>query len=951
MSIERIMRRLLALVLVTTVFALASCASEQDPEQVGELQQAATVPTGFADETFVTGLSNPTAMAFAPDGRLFVCQQGGQLRVIKNGTLLATPFLTVTVSSSGERGLLGIAFDPNFTTNRFVYVYYTATSPAVHNRISRFTANGDVAVAGSELVLMDLENLSAATNHNGGAMHFGPDGKLYIAVGENANRDNAQTLSNRLGKMLRLNPDGSIPTDNPFFATAAGANRAIWSLGLRNPFTFAFQPGSGRMFINDVGENTWEEINDGIAGSNYGWPITEGTTTDARFRSPLFAYQHGTGATTGCAIAGGAFYNPSTAQFPSSFVGKYFFADFCSNWIRVFDPAARTAQNFAASVSGPVDLAVGSDGLLYYLARGAGVVGRIRATTGQPPSITTQPSSRTVAVGQTATFSVSATGSQPLTYQWQRGTTNIAGATGSSYAFVAAASDSGATFRVIVTNAFGTVTSNSATLTVSTNAAPVATITAPASGTMYSAGDTINYSGTGSDAEDGTLPASAFTWEVVFHHATHTHPFMAATSGATSGSFTIPRLGELSTDVFYRIHLTVRDSAGFTHETTRDILPRVATISLRTNPAGLQVTLDGTPITTPADVASVVGMTRQLGVVSPQTSGSTNYGFSSWSDGGAATHTINTPSANTTYTATYSVTTGGGLTAQYFDNIDFTNLKVTRTDPTVSFDFGSGSPDPLIGPDTFSVRWTGTITPAFSQAYTIYTTSDDGIRVTLNGAVVINNFTDHAPTENSGTTAVLTAGQPYPIQIDYYENGGGALASLSWSSASQPKQIVPQSRLAPGGGTGLTFPIRINFQLAGAPTPAGYVPDTGLTFGTRNGLSFGWNIDHTDVTRDRNVNANQLLDTLCHFHAGGIWEIALPSGTYNVLASIGDAANASTHTLIVEGVTYWSARALSANQFLSNTSPVTVSDGRLTLSQGSAVDKATRINYLEISQP
>jgi glucose/arabinose dehydrogenase len=951
MSIERIVRRLLALVLVTTVFALASCASERDAEEVGELQQAATVPTGFTDETFVTGLSSPTAMAFAPDGRLFVCQQGGQLRVIKNGSLLATPFLTVTVSSSGERGLLGIAFDPNFATNGFVYVYYTATSPAVHNRISRFTANGDVAQAGSEVVLMDLDNLSGATNHNGGAMHFGPDGKLYVAVGENANRDNAQTLANRLGKMLRINADGTIPSDNPFFGTASGLNRAIWSLGLRNPFTFNFQPGTGRMFINDVGEGTWEEINDGIAGSNYGWPITEGATTDPRFRSPVFAYQHGSGGSNGCAITGGTFYNPSTAQFPSSYVGKYFFADFCNNWIRVLDPVARTAQGFATSVSGPVDLRVGPDGLLYYLARGAGAVGRVRASSNQPPSITSQPANRTVAVGQTATFSVSATGSQPLAYQWQRGTTNISGATSSSYALVAGAGDNGATFRAVVSNAFGTVTSNSATLTVSTNAAPVATISTPTSGSLYSGGDTINYSGTGSDAEDGSLPASAFTWEVVFHHATHTHPFMAATSGATSGSFTIPRLGELATDVFYRIHLTVKDSAGLTHTTTRDIVPRVSTISLRTNPAGLQLTLDGTPVSTPSDVASVVGMTRQLGVVSPQTSGGTSYTFSSWSDGGTATHSINTPSSNTTYTATYSASTGGGLSAQYFDNIDFTNPKVTRTDATVNFDFGTGSPDPLIGPDTFSVRWTGTITPAFSQAYTIYTTSDDGIRVTLNGAVVINNLTDHAPTENSGTTAVLTAGQAYPIQIDFYENGGGAVAQLSWSSASQPKQIVPQSRLAPGGVTGPTFPVRINFQLSGAPIPAGYVADTGLTFGTRNELSFGWNINHTDVTRDRNINANQLLDTLCHFHAGAIWELALPNGAYNVLASIGDAANTSTHTLIVEGVTYWSARALSANQFLSNTSAVTVSDGRLTLSQGSAVDKATRINYIEVNRP
>src|ERR1041384_2060188 len=109
-------------------------------------------------------------MAFAPDGRLFICQQGGQLRVIKNGALLATPFLTVTVDSAGERGLLGAAFDPNFATNNFIYIYYTATTPATHNRVSRFTANGDVALAGSEVVLLDLNNLSSATNHNGGAM-------------------------------------------------------------------------------------------------------------------------------------------------------------------------------------------------------------------------------------------------------------------------------------------------------------------------------------------------------------------------------------------------------------------------------------------------------------------------------------------------------------------------------------------------------------------------------------------------------------------------------------------------------------------------------------------------------------------------------------------------------------------------------------------------------------
>src|ERR1044072_2038674 len=225
--------------------------------------KAATLPAGFT-ETAVTGFLNPTAMEIAPDGRIFVCQQSGALRVIKNGVLLPTPFISLNVDPNGERGLLGIAFDPNFSNNNFLYLYYTVTSTPRHNRVSRFTANGDVVVPGSEAVILELDNLTAATNHNGGAIHFGPDGKLYIAVGENATPTNAQTLANRLGKMLRINSDGTMPADNPFFKTATGAHRAIWALGLHNPFTFAFHPGRGRMFINGVGQDAWEEINDGI---------------------------------------------------------------------------------------------------------------------------------------------------------------------------------------------------------------------------------------------------------------------------------------------------------------------------------------------------------------------------------------------------------------------------------------------------------------------------------------------------------------------------------------------------------------------------------------------------------------------------------------------------------------------------------------------------------------
>jgi glucose/arabinose dehydrogenase len=347
----------------------------------------ANLPAGFSQTLLAANLANPTAMELAPDGRIFITEQNGTLRVVKNGTLLATPFVSLNVNVSGERGLLGIAFDPNFNVNHFVYLYYTTATSPIHNRVSRFTANGDVAVPGSEVPILDLDNLSSVTIHNGGAIHFGADLKLYVAVGENGNGANAQSLSTRLGKMLRINADGTIPTDNPFYNTATGLNRAIWALGLRNPFTFAVQPGSGRIFINDVGQNTWEEIDDGIAGSNYGWPVTEGIANNPSFRDPLFEYGHGSGDTLGHAIVGGAFYDPQVVQFPSAYVGKYFFSDLVNGWIRVFDPATGTAAGFATGLpSLTVDLKADAAGNLYYLCRGdggaTGVLYRVSFTAG-----------------------------------------------------------------------------------------------------------------------------------------------------------------------------------------------------------------------------------------------------------------------------------------------------------------------------------------------------------------------------------------------------------------------------------------------------------------------------------------------------------------------------------------------------------------------------------------
>ena len=349
----------------------------------------ATVPAGFTETPIAAGLAEPTSMAFAPDGRLFVAQQTGQLRVIKNDALLAAPFVSLTVDARGERGLLGVAFDPNFATNKFVYVYYTVPgnngTPA-HNRVSRFTANGDKAATNSQQVIFELPTLSSATNHNGGAIAFGPDGKLYVAVGDNLNRQNAPNRASLFGKILRINANGTIPTDNPFFNTTTGQNKAIWATGLRNPFNFAFDNvrPKGNMFLNDVGQASFEEINAGVAGSNYGWPATEGPTARRKFRAPIHAYGHGDGPTTGDAIVGAAFYTPAARTFPKNYKGDYFFADLTSGWIRRLDPTTLQTANFVSGISVPVALAVKSNGALYYAARGfgdtTGVVRRIQYT-------------------------------------------------------------------------------------------------------------------------------------------------------------------------------------------------------------------------------------------------------------------------------------------------------------------------------------------------------------------------------------------------------------------------------------------------------------------------------------------------------------------------------------------------------------------------------------------
>lgn len=340
------------LVVPLTLLVLAACATGPRVQDSPPLRTAA-LPTGFSD-TLVASLPKPTALAATPDGRLLIATQGGKLYVQKSGKL--TLARTVRACTDAERGLLGVAVDPQFAQNRYIYLYYTANvsgscaknspqSPV--NRVARFVLpDSNVIGSGGPLVLID--NIpSPNANHNGGDLHFGKDGLLYVSVGDGgANSAAAAAKNTLLGKILRVTKTGGIPLGNPYRgadsrrcnvsgrAAAGQVCQEIFASGLRNPFRIAFNPNAAetRFFINDVGQNAREEINEGVAGSDYGWPRREGVCAaggadcgapPAGLTNPVHDYAH---ASTGCrSVSGGAFV--PIGVWPGGYRG-YLFADF-----------------------------------------------------------------------------------------------------------------------------------------------------------------------------------------------------------------------------------------------------------------------------------------------------------------------------------------------------------------------------------------------------------------------------------------------------------------------------------------------------------------------------------------------------------------------------------------------------------------------------------------------
>ncbi|MFM9948846.1 MAG: PQQ-dependent sugar dehydrogenase [Saprospiraceae bacterium] len=779
----------------------------------------AQFPTGFAGISVVSNL-DPTAMTLAPNGDIFLAEKNGRVIIIRNGQMLPQPFIELAVDNYNERGLSGIAVHPDYPATPFIYLYYTVPG-ANHNRLVRVQAVNDQALPGNIETLLEIDQMPG-TIHNGGAMFFGLDGMLYVAVGDGAGFDVAQSLQSLLGKVLRIQPDGVIPADNPFYQQTTGKYRAIWATGLRNPFTFTIQPGIGRMAVGDVGSDQFEEINLIEAGKNYGWPLVEGFwqgggNPPANYEDPLHAYNHN----VGCCVAGAAFYNPATAQFPANYNGQLFFGEYCQGKIWHINPATGGAvTEFATGLDRPLCLLTHPDGSLYCITRGGlgggsevdntssneGVLWRILYNPSGAPLVATQPDDVLLSVGETARFYVTAAGNAPFSYQWRRNGSDITDATADSLILQnVALSDSGAVFSCLITNGGGTILSNAALLRVTSNQPPVANIELPLFGATYAAGQTLFFKGSGVDPETGPLPAQNLAWRIDFHHNIHTHPFLPYTTGLTEGSILIPQVGETAHDVWYRVYLYVSDGAGLNRQVWRDVFPQKSVLTFQTQPEGLPLFLDGQPISTPAIDTSVVGILRNIAAPGFAAANGQAYLFDGWSDGEQLNgRQVETPTQNLTLTANYQtlqVGMGTGLLGLYFnnDNGNFTQpVTAWRIDPQLDFYWGGGSPfEPSIGADNFAVRWLGDLEPWQTGNYFFYLTGDDGVRLHVNDSLLIDSWMPSNGDTRTGGPIYLEAGERYPLRVELFEIGGEAEIKLEWGFEGNGRATIPTSQLYP----------------------------------------------------------------------------------------------------------------------------------------------------------
>ncbi|MBI3244158.1 MAG: PQQ-dependent sugar dehydrogenase [Chloroflexi bacterium] len=691
-----------------------------------QLKAAPILPAGFVTETVVAGLTGPTTVTWAPDGRMFIGQKDGRVRVFQNGALLSTDFINISnqVNNYWDRGLLGIAVHPDFPNTPYVYLLFTYDPPGLPDngsgarvshllRVSADPNNTNVALPGSEVVLLGanstLANIGDPSSHSGppscdnngvpiqdclaadspthtiGTVAFGVDGSLFVSNGDGSHYSyvdsralRSQNPDSLAGKILRINPiTGQGYADNPFYNGDPNSNRSkVYSLGLRNPFRMTIHPTSNEPYVGDVGWNTWEEINAGRA-KNFGWPCYEGRDTNSLqqgsyaslaecqalyaqglnvVQKPAYAYNHSENQ-GGSSVQAGSFYDG--AVYPAEYQGALFLSDYNGDWIRylTFDPntGQATVHNFGTDVSptgGIVQLTAGPDKNLYYVAYNGPTpdtseVRRIRYTAGSntPPAADAVASPDAGQAPLVVNFSSAGTydpDAQTLTYDWDFGDGGNSTAPNPTHTYIA---NGNYTVTLTVTDSAGATGVDTVLVTVG-NTRPAATILFPAAGATYNANDTINFSGSGADPEDGSLGGAGLRWDVLLHHNQHVHFDYAPGLSGNSGSFVAPDHGDNS---WMELCLTATDSAGLTDQKCAGLLPNTVVFTFDTAPSGLLLSYEGVTSLTPFNANAVVNSHQDI--IAAMTQGC--YPFGSWSDGGAASHQIVVGNSPQTFLAAY----------------------------------------------------------------------------------------------------------------------------------------------------------------------------------------------------------------------------------------------------------------------------------------------------------
>lgn len=687
-----------------------------------------SLPAGFVDESIISGLLAPRAASFTPDGRILVLERGSaatndqntaSVRVFKNGQLLSDRALSLDVCGDSERGLLGIALDPDFGANGFVYLYYTrqagqgaACAYNYHpdqtglvgprNRVSRFTMAGDIIDPASEIVLID-GIVTSVGYHNAGDLHFGADGYLYISTGEGGISSLSATNDNLNGKILRILPGkgpggGYSTTGNPFDAATGarlcgvdlvtfgnGTCREVYAYGLRNPFRFTVRPGTDELYVGDVGGGLWEEVNQlETGGGNYGWPEREGFcangalcsppyTTPSAYSDPLYAYPHvDAGANVDSAIIGGAFYTGTVVgqPYPAQYAGNYFFADYVRGFIRrmVHDSSSGAwsvpEPDFATGGSSIVGLIAGPDGNLYYLAAGSdqrdGEFRRIRYT-GNENQAPFAKLNVTPGGGPIETvFTYSALGSfDPDQHIPLTYTWDFGDGSGI------------ATSALTVTHVYTAAGAKTVTLTVTDSGTPARI--SPTVHTTVFPGDepptaTIKvqnltepgrqryYVGDTWRFESAAVSSDVVTTSWKVDFHHSDHSHPFLPSPPPEQRTFITNYNESEPDVWYRVWLTVADTFGQETRVYSDVLPALATLRFDTDPSGLNLLVGGQQVSAAYEITRVVGV--EVSVTAPLTQplpGPMYYAFSGWSDGGARQHVVSTPSGGSQVVATYKL--------------------------------------------------------------------------------------------------------------------------------------------------------------------------------------------------------------------------------------------------------------------------------------------------------